>query len=92
MIVNYGFYSMFSMTYEASFGCISSISDIKWLVVGTIYNIKMVDLLGFGWHGLPLQRHKGRYTLAFSVIILEFLESFGYIFIRYLLFLKIRHL
>ena len=59
MIVNYGFYSMFSMTYEASFGCISSIFDIKCLVVGTIYNIKMVDLLGFGWHGLPLQRHRG---------------------------------
>ena len=92
MIVNYGFYSMFSMTYEASFGCISSIFDIKCLVVGTIYNIKMVDLLGFGVHGVPLQRHKGRYTLAFSVILLEFLESFEYIFIRYLLFLKIRHL
>ena len=92
MIVNYGFCSMLSMTYEASFGCISSIFDIKCLVVGTIYNIKMVDLLGFGVHGLPLQRHKGRYTLAFSVILLEFLESLGYIFIRYLLFLKIRHL
>jgi len=45
---------MFSMTYEASFGYISSISDIKCLVFGTIYNIKMVDLLGFGWHGAAL--------------------------------------
>ena len=54
MIVNYGFYSMFSMTYEASFGYISSIFDRKRLVIGTIYNIKMVDLLGFGCHGAAL--------------------------------------
>jgi hypothetical protein len=92
MIVKYGFYLMLSITYKASLGCISSIFDIKWLVVGTIYNETMAYLLGFGCHSVPLQRHKGRYTLAFSVIILEFLESLEYIFIRYLLFLKIRHL
>jgi hypothetical protein len=59
MIVNYGFYSMFSIAYDVSFGYISSIFDIKCLVFGTIYNIKMVDLLGFDWHGLPLQSHRG---------------------------------
>ena len=48
MIVNYGFYSMFSMTYKASLACISSIFDIKWLVVVTIYNETMAYLLGLG--------------------------------------------
>ncbi len=92
MIVNYGFCSMFSMTYKVNLVYISSIFDIKWLVSGNVQNKIMVDLLGFGVHGAALQRHKGRYTLAISVIILEFLESLEYIFIRYLLFLKIRQL
>jgi len=59
MIVNYGFYSMFSITYGVSFGYISSIFDIKWLVFGNVLNKIMAYLLGFGVHGLPLQRHKG---------------------------------
>ena len=54
MIVKYGFYLMLSMTYEASFGYISSISDIKWLVSGNVYNETMAYLLGLGCHGLPL--------------------------------------
>ena len=59
MIVKHGFYLMLSMTYEASFGYISSIFDIKWLVFGNVLNKIMAYLLGFDWYGLPLQRHKG---------------------------------
>ena len=59
MIVNYGFYSMLSMTYKSSLVCISPIFDIKWLVSVVIDNIKMVGLLGFRVHGVPLQRHRG---------------------------------
>jgi hypothetical protein len=92
MIVKYGFYLMLSITYKASLGCISSIFDIKWLVVGTIYNETMAYLLGFGCHSVPLQRHKGRYTLAIFVILLEILENPANIFTRYLLFKKIRQL
>ena len=54
MIVNYGFYLMLSMTYEASFGYISSIFDRKWLFSGNVLNKIMAYLLGFGVHGLPL--------------------------------------
>ena len=86
--VKHGFYLMLSMTYKVDLVCISSISDIKCLVFGNVYNVKMVGLLGLGCHGLPLERHRGRYTPAISVIILEILESLGYIFIRYLLIKK----
>ena len=80
MIVNYRFYLMLSMTYKVDLACISSISDIKWLVSGNVYNVKMVGLLGLGCHGLPLQRQSGRYTPAISVILLEFLENPANIF------------
>ena len=80
MIVKHGFYSMFSITYKASFGCISSISDMKWLFSGNVLNKIMAYLLGFGYRGVALQRQEGRYTPAISVILLEFLESLANIF------------
>ena len=80
MIVKHGFYLMLSITYEASLACVSSISDMKCLAVGTIYNETMVDLLGLGCHGLPLQRQERRYIAAISVILLEFLENPANIF------------
>ena len=44
MIVNYGFCSMFSMTYKVDLVYISSIFDIKWLVSGNVYNIDVATL------------------------------------------------
>jgi hypothetical protein len=80
MIVKHGFYLMLSITYKGSLACISSISDIKWLVSGNVYNETMAYLLGLGCHGLPLQRQERRYIAAISVILLEFLENPANIF------------